>query len=294
MPTWVRVAVLALSVSITACSRPRTAATPEPVTSIRFERVDIGDGRALHIQCEGRERPVVVLDSGLGQGVEAWSLVQRHVAAFARVCAYDRAGHGRSDSFRFPHSNRQMARELFALLERSGEPGPYVLVGHSMGGINVQLFLEEHPASVAGMVLLDSSPEPAPIEKMPPELVADFERNMKRLEGLDVKSWLGGFEELRRSKRSLGDKPLLILVAGKPQQDPNFTPEQAQALLAARRLEQQPLVSLSSNAALVTVPDSGHHLPREAPEVVVQAVYAVVLSARTGERDLAKFSRTGP
>jgi pimeloyl-ACP methyl ester carboxylesterase len=298
MPSWIRLAVLALSFSVSACGTARTPATPAtvpaPTSSIRFERVEIGGGLALHIQCEGRERPVVVLDSGLGEGVEAWSLVQRHVAAFARVCAYDRAGHGRSDSFRFPHGNRQMARELFALLEKSGELGPYVLVGHSMGGTNVQLLLEEHPESVAGMVLLDSSPEPAPIERMPPGVVADFEQNLKRLEGLDVKTWLAGFEELRASKRSLGDKPLLILVAGKPQQDPSFTPAQAQELLAARQREQQPLVSLSSNAAFVTVPESGHHLPREAPEVVVQAVYAAVRSARTGERDLAKFSRTVP
>lgn len=294
MRIWTRLACLLLLFSTLACSTPRAAVAPSSSSAARFERVDIGGGRALHIQCEGAGRPLVVLDSGLGEGVESWSLVQPHVAAFARVCAYDRAGHGRSEAFQFPHSNRQMARELFALLEKSGESGPFVLVGHSMGGTNVQLFLDEHPASVAGMVLLDSSPEPAPIEKMPPALVADFEQNIKRLEGLDLKTWRGGFEELRVSKRSLGDKPLLILVAGKPQQDPNFTPEQARDFLAARQREQQPLVSLSSNAALVTVPESGHHLPREAPGIVVQAIFAVVDSVRTGARDLAKFSLPAP
>ncbi len=298
MPSWLRNAVVALGFSSLACSTARPAeqpaAVPPPASSLRFERVDIGHGMALHIQCEGRERPVVVLESGLGEGVEAWSRVQRHVAAFARVCAYDRAGHGRSDPFQFPHSNRQMARELFALLQKAGERGPYVLVGHSMGGTNVQLLLDEHPESVTGMVLLDSSPEPAPVEKMPPALVADFERNIQRLEGLDLKTWRAGFEELRASKRSLGDKPLLVLVAGKPQSDPNFAPEQAREFLAARQREQEPLASLSSNAALVTVPESGHHLPSEAPEVVVQAVFAVVDAARTGKKDLAKFSRPAP
>ena len=276
----------------------RPAAAPVGAASAegaaRSERVDIGDGLALHLHCEGRGKPTVVLESGLGEGVEAWSRVVPGISEFARVCAYDRAGHGRSDPFRFPHSNRQMARELYALLDKSGEGGPYVLVGHSMGGTNVQLLLEEHPESVAGMVLLDSSPEPAPIEKMPPALVADFEQNIRRLEGLDVKTWLAGFEELRVSKRSLGDRPLLVLVAGKPQQDPNLTPEQRLEFLEARQRAQGSLVALSSNAALVDVPESGHHLPREAPEVVVQAIYAVVDSARTGARDLAKFARPAP
>ncbi len=259
MPRWIRLAVLALSCSGSACGTARTTATPAtvpaPASSIRLQRVDIGGGQALHIECQGRERPVVVLDSGLGEGVEAWSLVQRHVAAFARVCAYDRAGHGRSDPFRFPHSNRQMARELFALLEKVRGDRPVrprrTLDGrHQCAAPARGAPRERGRHGVARFVS-----EPAPIGKMPPALVADFEQNLKRLEGLDVKTWLAGFDELRASKRSLGDKPLLILVAGKPQRDPNFTPEQAQEMLAARRREQQPLVSLSSNAAFVTVPE---------------------------------------
>jgi len=256
----------------------------------RSERIDIGGGLALYLRCDGKEPPVVVLDSGLGEGVEAWSLVMPRVSEFSRVCAYDRAGRGQSGPFRFPHSNRQMARELFALLEKSGERGPYVLVGHSMGGTNVQLLLDEQPESVAGMVLLDASPEPAPVETMPPELVADFAKNIQQLEGLDLDTWRAGFAELRASRRSLGDKPLVILVAGLPQRDPSFSPERNQAFLVERTRAQRPLASLSSNSALVQVPESGHHLPREAPLAVVKAIRAVVRSARTGEKNIPTFS----
>lgn len=100
-----------------------------------------------------------MFDSGLGQGLEAWDRVQPVVARATRACAYDRASRGRSDRARAPHGNRQMARELSVLLERAGERAPYVLVGHSMGGTNVQLFLEEYPSQVSGMVLIDASPE---------------------------------------------------------------------------------------------------------------------------------------
>jgi hypothetical protein len=78
------------------------------------QRVDVG-GLKLHIHCEGAGVPLVVFDSGLGQGAEAWSRVSRHVASFARTCVYDRASHGQSDPAHVPHSNRQMARELYAL-----------------------------------------------------------------------------------------------------------------------------------------------------------------------------------
>lgn len=206
------------------------------------------------------------------------------VASFTRACVYDRATHGRSDPAHVPHSNRQMARELYALSRNSGETGPYVLVGHSMGGTNVQLFLEEHEASVAGMVLIDASPEPPPIDRIPAATMADFERNIEALEGLDLKTLLAGFDELRASKRTLGDKPLAILVAGRVLEDPNFDDAQAQQALTERQAAQKPLLRLSSNAVLIIAQDSDHQIPDEAPDTVVRAVHAVVKVARTGGR----------
>ncbi|HVZ36045.1 MAG TPA: alpha/beta fold hydrolase, partial [Polyangiaceae bacterium] len=177
-----------------------------------------------------------------------------------------------------------MARELDALLRNSGETGPYVLVGHSMGGTNVQLFLEEHEASVAGMVLVEASPEPPPIDRIPPAALADFERNIGALEGLDLKTLLAGFDELRASKRTLGDKPLAILVAGRALPDPNFDAAEVQRALRERQEAQKPLLRLSSNAVLSVAEQSTHQIPDESPGTVVRAVHAVVEAARTGGR----------
>ena len=110
-------------------------------------RIDTG-ALSLHIHCEGTGAPAVVFDSGLGLDGSGWFGSEAQVglaaARLTRACAYDRAGRGQSDPpTALPHSNRQMARELFALLEKAGERGPFVLVGHSMGGTNVQLFLAE-------------------------------------------------------------------------------------------------------------------------------------------------------
>lgn len=260
------------------------------------ERVDVGDGLELHIRCEGEGAPLVVFDSGLGQGSEAWARVWGPVASFTRTCVYDRASHGQSDPARAPHSNRQMARELYALLTNSTEAGPYVLVGHSMGGTNVQLFLDEHGASVAGMVLIDASPEPPPIDRIPAAAVVDFERSIARLEGLDLKTLLAGFDELRASRRTLGSKPLAILVAGRVLEDPTFNDARAQQFLTERQEAQKSLLRLSSNGVLVIAHESAHHIPDEAPQVVIHAVEAVVEAVRTGKRlsESAIRSRAGP
>ena len=88
------------------------------------------DGLRLNLRCEGEGTPVVAFDSGLGDDGSVWRSVQREVAGVTRACAYDRAGLGRSDPPPHPHGQRQMARELRGLLEKAGERGPYVLVGH--------------------------------------------------------------------------------------------------------------------------------------------------------------------
>ncbi len=138
--------------------------------------------------------------------------------------------------------------------------------------------------SVAGMVLIDASPEPPPVERIPAAALADFERNIAALEGLDLRTLLAGFDELRASKRTLGDKPLANLVAGRALEDPNFDDAEAQRLLTARQAAQRPLLRLSSNSVLVIAHNSAHHIPDDAPDTVIRAVQAVVEAARTGGR----------
>jgi pimeloyl-ACP methyl ester carboxylesterase len=113
----------------------------------------------MNIDCSGQGSPTVILESGSGGPSVDWLMVQPEVAKFARVCSYDRAGYGWSDTGPEPRSSLQIAHELKQLLEASGERGPYVLVGHSMGGYDIRVYTGQYPNDVVGMVLVDASHE---------------------------------------------------------------------------------------------------------------------------------------
>ncbi len=120
--------------------------------------IDVG-GHRLHLYCIGTGSPTVVLEAAAPGWSLYWSMVQPEVARTTRVCAYDRAGLGWSERGPLPRTGQRMARELHRLLERAGIPGPYVLVGHSLGGFVVRLYRHEYPKDVAGMVLVDAGHE---------------------------------------------------------------------------------------------------------------------------------------
>lgn len=120
------------------------------------QMVDVG-GYRLHIDCTGTGSPTVVIDAGWGDWSSTWkSWVQPGVEKTTRVCTYDRAGMGYSEAGPLPRNAAQFTKELHTLLQRASIPGPYVLVGHSMGGLTVRVFAHEYPAEVAGVVLIDS------------------------------------------------------------------------------------------------------------------------------------------
>jgi pimeloyl-ACP methyl ester carboxylesterase len=119
--------------------------------------VDLG-GRKLHLVCAGTG-PSVVIEAGSGDDSTLWDDVVRHVSAFARVCAYDRAGLGWSDPAPGPRTIDDRATELRAMLQAAGLPAPYVLVGHSYGGLVVRRFAALFPRDVAGLVLIDAVEE---------------------------------------------------------------------------------------------------------------------------------------
>ena len=100
--------------------------------------VNIGT-HSLHIRCTGRGRPTVVIDTGVGDTSERWQSFQAQVAQVTRVCTYDRAGYGASEPGPLPRHSQRAADELKQLLENAGVRGPYVLVGHSLGGLNAQV-----------------------------------------------------------------------------------------------------------------------------------------------------------
>jgi pimeloyl-ACP methyl ester carboxylesterase len=176
-----------------------------------------------------------------------------------------------------------MAQELHAMLAAGGVPAPYVLVGHSMGGTNVQLFAGMYPMQVAGMVLLDTSTTAPPFEQFPKAELEQFERNINQLEGLDIRTFQQGFADVERLRLKLGTKPLAIVIAGKFQPEPFLDPAQARQTFLKRQADQRALAHMSSNSVVVTAQDSPHHLPLEAPQVVIDAVNGVVRAARSGE-----------
>jgi len=122
--------------------------------------VDIG-GTKLHINCTGTGAPAVILESGFPGVSLDWVLVQPEVAKVTKVCSYDRAGVGWSGLGKQPRTANQIADDIEELLVAAGVPPPYVLVGHSVGGIYVRDFTLKHPDQVIGMVLVDATHEGA-------------------------------------------------------------------------------------------------------------------------------------
>lgn len=121
------------------------------------QRVDLG-GYALHLHCLGSGSPTVLLEAGLGNNLLVWHTVQGELAQSTRVCAYDRGGLGWSDPSPNARDSQALAQELHHLLAAAGEQPPYVLVGHSQGGLHVRVFREQYPTEVAGLVLVDATP----------------------------------------------------------------------------------------------------------------------------------------
>jgi pimeloyl-ACP methyl ester carboxylesterase len=135
---------------------------PAPMTG---QLVDVG-GHRLRISCTGVGSPTVVLESGLGESSFYWARISAAVATTTKVCVYDRAGRGWSESAPGPQDGLAIAADLHTLLSKSGNPGPYVLVGHSSGGVYVRIFAAKYPDEVAGLVLLDAQP-PDPFTSLP-------------------------------------------------------------------------------------------------------------------------------
>ncbi|HEX5603949.1 MAG TPA: alpha/beta hydrolase [Pyrinomonadaceae bacterium] len=125
---------------------------------LKLQKVDVG-GHSLQLLMGGQGSPAVIFEGGFGVGIASWSTVQKDVAAFAKTVSYDRAGLGQSDPGPKPRTAKQIATELHEALVKSGVKPPYVMVGHSFGGVYVRVFADMYPKEVVGMVLIDPSQE---------------------------------------------------------------------------------------------------------------------------------------
>ena len=230
------------------------------------ELVDVG-GHSLHINCVGEGSPTVILESGLGATSVDWANIQPEVADTTRVCAYDRAGSGWSEPGPGPGDPQQIAGELHTLLGNAGIDGPYVLVGHSFGGLYVRMYAYQYPNEVEGMVLVDSSHPEQSARTAEAQAASEASSAEESLRATPETS-----AQVLLSTQSLGDKPLSVITAG--EQEPIW-------------LElQEELAALSSDSVHRVVEGATHESllnDQSDAQVTSMAILEVVEAVRNGQ-----------
>jgi pimeloyl-ACP methyl ester carboxylesterase len=283
MPRAVVGAFFAASILPLAACRSATAPTrAATATAALFTdgMVDIGSGRSLHVHCMGNGEPLVVMDAGMGGSGTVWQFVQPEIAQTTRVCVYDRAGAGYSDTPSKPRTVPQIVHELHALLATTKLPGPRVLVGHSMGGLYMRLYAAEFAEEVAGMVLVDASTEDQDVRMWSLYPADALKENPRDREGVTFQAQRAAMAQLRSANRSLGDKPLIVLTAGHDEPDPGVPPDVAARINHVWQEMQAELPNISSNGAQVVATKSTHFIQFDSPKLVIAAVREVVGSVR--------------
>jgi pimeloyl-ACP methyl ester carboxylesterase len=250
-----------------------------------FERmVDIG-GCRLCLCCAGQGTPAVVIDAGLGEGLKEWKAVLAAVSAFTRVCAYDRAGVGKSDRGPKPPTSQQKVIELRALLTRAGVVGPYVLVGHSIGGLHMQLYAASYPAEIAGLVVVDAS-FPDMKVRLAPVLGTLRSALLWRLqaalagEGVTQQDWNNSFTQVAVAGQ-LPDVPLVVISAGQPAPMPPplgvlFSPTKTMRVMQAGHA----VIAKASAKGRHIIYESSNHNTMRLNQDLVTAIAQVVAAAR--------------
>ncbi len=162
--------------------------------------VDIGNGRHIQLDCRGQGAPVVVFESGLDSlGSLSWAAVHDAIAQTTRACAYSRAGMMWSDASDRPFRSAHVAEDLHRALSAAGEPGPYVMVGHSLGGPYLMTYTGLYGDEVAGMVLVDAS-HPDQVARMRAVLGKDIEQPTSLLNFAEAIAWTGLVRAVTRNE----------------------------------------------------------------------------------------------
>jgi pimeloyl-ACP methyl ester carboxylesterase len=228
------------------------------------------DGRTIRMLVAGTGPATVVFENGLNGPLEHWGKVQPHVSLFARTVTYDRAGVGLSEGGPPLRDGREIARELHDALGVAGVPPPYILAGHSLGGLYIRVFAGMYPDDVSGMVLVDPTHDGDDLERsVLPELAA-----------------LPRTVEQARTSRIPPHVPLILIDAIGLREIPFATGRMREA-----RARQRGNVEADSRtykiwvddipgARLVVTEQSGHNVPQEQPELVIETIRQVVQQSK--------------
>jgi len=281
--------------------------------------VDVG-GHKMHLYCTGEsneEQPTVVLDAAGGLASADWALVQPDVAEFVRVCSYDRAGYGWSDSGPLPRTSQQIATELHTLLLNAGEKAPFVLVGHSFGGHTVRLLADQHIEAVESLILIDTRPEtmldtpalkglgdgsgsnkfilfsllsrlgvtrmlgaallPPDFQERLPDYPAVISYRAKYFDAnRDEANVIAESDAQLKEVGSLESLPLIVIQHGIPDIFVHLPAEEAKQAEKAWQESQEEMGSLSTNNQSIVAENSGHFIPIDQPEIVIEAIRQIM------------------
>ncbi len=285
-------------VPVAACLVLTSCAASGPPPAV--EMVGIGTHR-LQVHVEGDGTPAVVFDTGLGDRLDKLAPLQERIARVTKMVTYNRAGYGQSEPGPLPRDAGREADELKALLEKMSVPPPYVLVGHSLGGLNVQVFASRHPEDVAGLVLLDPPPlsfilgeDYVDLQEMANGMTAEWQgiadaganssdpgekarAGFFRMLASEHREMLGESARLVGAISTFGDMPLVVIAAEKP--NPAFG-EIAEEYQKYWVEQSRALTARSSDGRFVLAEGASHHLYVDAPDLVADTILSVVQEAR--------------
>ena len=274
---------LLASLVMTACgggsgsadSASTTSTVAEPTaTSAIFEgelnaEVDIGEGRTLYVRCTGTGSPTAILEGGDDDTSASYQYALEDLAAQTRTCAYDRGNLGRSSPAPGPRGLAELVSDLERLLEAADIAGPYVLVGTSGGGFITAGYAYAHPDQVAGLVFVDT-----PGAVLPPSTEVVEEAAWDAPGNKEKRDYLAVERDAWAARREIGDIPVTVISN-------DFGPNAPEEGLRRNVEFQQGWLVLSPRAKQVVV-QTGHAVEEAEPQLVVDAILAVIREARAG------------
>lgn len=238
--------------------------------------IDVG-GYRLRIQCQGKGSPTIIMDSGLNMPMDTWQTVPKEVAKFTRVCTYERAGLDESDaSPKQLRTSKDVVTDIYTLLQNAGEKGPFVLAGHSFGGLNMLLYSSLHPQDVAGIVLIDSS-HPEQYQRYANLKSPEEREKYLRHEGGENREHINLLASAEEVKNALPIPPIPLVILSA--EGSNLDPEEVPFVKDHHEM-QVDFTRLSPLSKLIIVNNSGHFIQQDRPDIVIDSIQNLCKSSK--------------